>query len=388
MQTTTLTPAPIAPTFTSARNPNGARKPVSPEAIANVTGQRLNVPFDAAAWDGIAGLTDDDRDLLRWFHQRVIGELRMPGRDVAAILGKSTTVASRVLSGKYPAQDWQPILAAIRAYRDQVMGGIESPRPQLGRQPEMVQTKAADTFLEAMDFASLGGFALIVGRSGQGKTRAAEQWMRDNPGRMARVNAPVLGGCKALLESIADVHGIAWRHVPGPELLRRLCRQLGAGRIIMIDEGTRLIPYVRKTKGTMLIAQTWEALKELWEVGGVGVVVSLTYRSADNLGTLAYQIEQVTSRARTFRAPEISRTDTEAIARQWGDFAPHVMDRLHHDLTLMPGGLRLLVSVLQNAERAAAMRRQSAISDRLMIEAIDHERKAMPAAPVAPAGKK
>lgn len=371
--------------FTSARNPGGKKKAPSDAALANQN-QRINIPFNPTAWDQIPCLSQDDRAALAWFHLHAL-EQGYSSTRIGEILGYERTVAYKIIKGTYQVKSYAPIMAKIREYRaTQNFEGSQQPGSL--REPDWVTTAASATYDEGLDFASRGGFALLVGRSGLGKTRCAKRWAARNPGRLLRINAPAMGGPAAFIHDLADLIGVTWRKQSCGDVLRRVRRQLasGPGHLLLIDQGTRLLPEKRK-----MLAQCWEVLMDLNE-DGTGIAVALTWRASEAMMELRYQIEQVVSRGEWFAAPQSTekkpyptRAEVEAIARQWGpNFSDRTIDILH-DVALRPGAFREMVKVLDLAERAA---RKAAgvpvndpqaplveISDRLIEGAMKNRRK-------------
>jgi hypothetical protein len=383
MPTTTLPPAPTSqPTaFASARNPNGHEP--SPEAIANED-QRSNVPLNANAWNGISFLSEDDRRLLSWFHLHALDE-RLSNKKLAPILGYDHSNVGRILKGTYSPEStevWNNIVSRVRDYYDRV--GAPAAIGGCDREPEFILTGAAEMFWQGLDFASRGGFSIIAGPSGMGKTKTAKTWSQQHPGRLIRVNAPVVGGPSALLRRVAQRVGRAWRKRSTDELQIDLQWRL-RGLVLMIDQGTLLVP-----KGKEIQAKSLEVLQQLQEEG-VGIVLSLTWRAVESMADMTYQIEQVTGRAEIFRAPEIERAEISHVARQFGDFSEKTISALY-ELAQKPGAFRDVVKVLNAADRAARLLKRPKITDNLIAEALKNRFERMgnedPFASDAPSNRK
>lgn len=338
MSNTTTT----APTFTSARNPNGRKKPVSNEAITNES-QRVNVPFNAKAWDHVPGLDTEDRDELAWFHQHCL-QRNFGRHQVSQILNKDKTNAVRILAGTYNVKNWDSIIHDIRSYRLSLqaaptIGGIDI-------EPDFVITAAAARFLQGLDYASRGGFSIIAGPSGAGKTKTCNEWSARNPGRMIRINVPPIGGPAALVRTLSTALGMG-RKRSCSDLLINLCQKISSRQVLVFDQGSRLIPSDKQ-----LQAKSLEVLMDLNEATGCGIVIPLTTRDLERLGDLRYQIEQITGRAEIFAAPKPTFEQICEIAEQFGKFRKTTLHALY-DLALLPGALRLVTKVLNLAERAA-----------------------------------
>lgn len=352
--------------YRSARN-KGDKEP-SEEALAN-EGQRINVPFVYTRWDAVLP-SDFDRNTMRWFHQHAL-DRGLSRTAIAQIIGKSPTTAYRVMAGTYEGRF---PMDKLRMYRQAVLESAQIARSRAGsleRQPDWVETGPAGMFLEALDLASRGGMALCAGRSGIGKTWAAEKWTMAHPGRLIRVNAPTMGGATALVQEVADKMGIGWRNLSGSDVKRRIEKQLAGVTptpVIMVDQGSRLIPDKKR-----LLAAPWEVLMDFNEAG-IGIVVAITWRNIGMLDALAYQMEQVQSRSRTFCAPELTPAETAAVARQWNaEFSGPSLERLH-EVALSPGGLREMVGLLNDLERAGKKLRRP-MSDELLRLVIEDRKK-------------
>jgi DNA transposition AAA+ family ATPase len=331
-----------APEFTSARNPGGRKKPIVEAALANEN-QRINVPYDPQAWNHL-GLDPEEFDLMSWFHMHCLDQ-GMTGKRIGAILGYDRTNASRILRGTYPASDWSGILAQIRAYKSTVtvrptIGGIEI-------EPLYVKTEASDMFWQGIDYASRGGFTLLAGRSGAGKTRTVEEWDLRNPGRIIRMNAPATGGHVAMIRRLAKKLGVSHRKYSTQDILLNLDNRLTDRHILVIDQGSRLIPNERHFKATSL-----EVLMDINEETGCGIVIPLTMRDLERVGDLRYQIEQITGRAEIFAGPDPTLEQIGEIAAQFGRFRETTVAALH-ELALQRGGLRTVSKVLNLAHRVA-----------------------------------
>ncbi|MEM6916697.1 MAG: helix-turn-helix transcriptional regulator, partial [Verrucomicrobiota bacterium] len=134
--------------FTSARNPKG--KAPSTAALRN-EGQRINIPYDAKAWDHIKHLSPQDRDALGDFHLQCLHRQLTSGQ-VAELLGYEKSNVTRILTGQYQPQSasvWEKILNNIRA-QDQAhlpivhIGGVD-------HEPEFVETNASQRYLLALE---------------------------------------------------------------------------------------------------------------------------------------------------------------------------------------------------------------------------------------------
>lgn len=346
-------------TFKSARNPR-AEKPITDAALINES-QRVNVPYNAHAWDN-KGLAPDDIDLLSWFHMHCLDK-GFTGNQIGEVLGYDRTNASRILRGTYPVADWSPILHRIRDYRARI-----TPRPTIGgieKEPAFVLTSAAEMFYQGLDYASRGGFSILAGHSGAGKTKTCDEWDLRNPGRMIRFNAPATGGHVAMIRRLAKKIGVSHRKYSTSDILLTLDNKLTARNLLVIDQGSRLIPSEKQIQ-----AKALEVLMDINEETGCGIVIPLTMRALEKLGDLHYQIEQVTGRAEIFAAKDPTLQHIKDIAAQFGKFT----DRTHAallDLSLQRGSLRNVTKVLNLAHRVA-QKHGGIVTDQLIAGAIQN----------------
>ena len=193
-----------ANTFTSARNPNGRKKPVNDAALNNEN-QRTNQPLRRSAWDHIHTLSPEDRGTLFDFHLHCL-DAELNNGDIANILGYHRSNIGRILTGKYKTDNWPLIASTARAFLESV-----NPLPAIGGlewEPEFIPTTASQTYWLALDYASRGGFAIIAGDSGAGKTKTVNAWADKHPGTLIRVNAPISGGVSSMMRLIAHLIGI------------------------------------------------------------------------------------------------------------------------------------------------------------------------------------
>lgn len=348
-----------APAFKSHRNPKGIAP--SEAALANEN-QRTNVPYNAGAWDDVKGLDDDDRNLMRWFHLHALDQ-NFSNRKIGDLLGGyDRTNASRILRGTYGAADWSGILAALRAYQGRV--SLFTRVPGIDKEPDFVETEASKRFWQGLDTASRGGFVILAGPSGAGKTKTVAEWDARNPGRMVRINAPATGGHVALVRRLAKRLGMSHRKHSISDILLSLDGCLDSRHVLCIDQGSRLIPSAKQVRAAAL-----EVLMDINEETGCGIVIPLTWRAVEAMSDLEYQIEQVTGRAEIFRAPQITRDQVAGIARQYGDFSVATVAALH-GLALRPGGLRTVAKVLSLADRMARFDKSDIVADAHVASAI------------------
>ena len=307
--------------------------------------QRISVPFNSRAWDHIDTLTQDDRDTLAHFHLSALNQ-RLTAPQIGKILGYDRTTAHKIVSGTYTAKKWDNILLRIREHNSRGnlpivgMGGVTY-------EPAFVETAPARTYLQAIDYASRGGFSLIAGESGSGKNKTAHHWASQHHGRLLPVTAPPLGAATGIVHEMAERIGMSHARTSVARVYRGLRTKLNSRIIIWVDEAGRLLPNRKNPKAPGL-----EVLRDLSDEIGCGVVVNMTWRNVESMSHLAYQIEQTVSRAEIFRAPQIQPDQVRAIAAQFGEFTDATHAALY-DLAISLGGLRNVTKVLNLALRAS-----------------------------------
>lgn len=325
--------------------------------------QRTNAVFQASAWDHIGNLSEDDRNYLRWFHLHCL-DRNKTNTEIGELLGYDRTNAYRILSGTYKAgTKWREIIATIRDYRFRAIEATSV--PGIDKEPLFVPTTTATLFHSAIDYASRGGFVILAGDSGAGKTKTLIDWDLRHPGRMIRFNAPVTGGHVSLIRDLGNRIGMgALNKVPTGTIMRGILSRISRDQIIVTDQGSRLLPGASQIRSTSL-----EVLMEINEKTGCGIVIPLTWRSIETMKEMAYQIEQITGRAEIFRAPQITAQDIAQIAMQYGQFSSRTHDALHR-LALKPGALRTVAKVLSLADRIARAKKLTQVTDDIVADAI------------------
>lgn len=237
--------------------------------------------------------------------------------------------------------------------------------PGIDKEPLFVETSAAARFNQGIDYASRGGFVILAGDSGMGKTKSVIDWDLRHTGRMVRFNAPVTGAHVSLIRDLANRIGLgSLQKVPTASLMRNLVSRISDNQVIVVDQGSRLLPSASQIRATSL-----EILMELNEKTGCGIVIPLTWRSIETMKDMSYQIEQITGRAEIFRAPQVSSLDVSLIAVQYGQFSTKTIASLHQ-LALKPGALRTVAKVLSLADRMARATRQPHVTDQIVADAI------------------
>lgn len=325
--------------------------------------QRSNAVFNAHAWDHIPQLNEEGRDLLRWFHLEVL-ERHLTNTEVGQILGYDRTNAYRILGGIYEGgKKWPSIVESIRQYRTRTLESISV--PGIDKEPGYQITSAANVFWQGLDYASRGGFVILAGPSGSGKSKTSVEWDLRHPGRAIRFNAPVTGAHVSLIRDLAYRIGMgALPKVATATIMRGLIRRIGRDQLIIVDQGSRLLPHATQIRATSL-----EVLMEINEQTGCGIVIPLTWRRIENMAEMTYQIEQITGRAEIFRAPAPTIADISDIAGQYGTFTLATRQSLLA-LALKPGALRIVAKVLSLADRMARASKAPTITDSHVAHAI------------------
>lgn len=350
--------------FTSARN-DGSKAP-NTAALTNAN-QRTNLALNSHAWDAIPHLNQADRDELFWFHDYCLQQ-KLPQAKIGELLGGyDRTNAARILAGSYHvgAEAWAGIIATIRDLRESL-----APKPTIGgiaHEPTYVPAEN-DILWQGVGWAAQGGFSLLVGESGAGKTRTITEWDLRNPGRMIRVNVPPIGGVAALVKAIADRMGLGIKR-GAPDTLILIKRNLSPRNLLVCDQAHLLLPETAHPQSKSL-----ETLMNINEEG-IGIILPLTRRNAQAMGNMRFQIEQVLGRAEAFVAAPPTRQQVGQIAGQFGKFSQTTISELWK-LAKRPGGFRNIIRLLDAAERVAKSLNRPA-DDQLVAAAIENRLQRM-----------
>lgn len=337
----------------------------SDAALHNST-QRIHVPIRVGAWDHIHALAPEDRDLLLWWHQHALNQ-GMTWAVIKEETGFDRTTMFRVLKGSYVARDWSGPLRAIRDYRERWLARQDAARAGT----VFVENGPARRVFSVLDYSMASGtIGFVVGESRAGKTMAAREWARRmGEGKAVFVEAPPIGGYRALLGEIARAVGVGNQRKSGPTLLYELRQAFSRGRILIVDEAGHLVPDGGRDRTSR--APGLDCLRHIHDASGCPMVLLVTEKSVRELSDGAYKFEQFIGRTGLVSAiPEFAAADVAPIVAQFGQFSPAVQDALF-EVACQPGRLGVVKLILQAAQRIAS-KEGSALGDAHVKKALAH----------------
>lgn len=319
------------------------------QATAKSANSRINIPLNLENFRHLAAETAEE---LTWFHQHIL-EANLGWGDVIQLLQKPSggtydrTVIFRVLSGSYEGS-WDNIVTAIRSYRDTYRERLTI------RRANFAPNAISAAIWAGLDYAfAAQGITEICGESGAGKTISALQW-RDahNHGRTVYIEAPVVGGLKALMREIAGCVGVN-RNLSTVAMQDSLRRAFNANRMLIVDEASRLLP-----NDTRSNPSTVEFLRWLHDQTGCALALITTARFGDTIRRSSYLFEQLLGRIdMPVRLPR--ELDDSAWLPIVAQFVPEPSVELSELCSQLANGteggrLRRLAKLLAFASRVAA----------------------------------
>ena len=329
----------------------------------------INVPLDLRRHDKINLPPGEEREAaareLLWFHQHII-DTRMTIEQAEKALAYEWSYIFKILHVEKFEGSWKNVAARIADYRQRLETTVKA---------RVHAFAANDTYLvigSALDYAFRNStMTMIIGESGLGKTTCARAWRAANdPGRCVMIEAPSVGGTRALLQRIAGASG-GNRSQNLSRMFDKATRAYSRGRILIIDQAHWMLPSAKAKKAPML-----DLLMELHDATGVALGLLTTRRLQDAFEDGAYQFEQIIGRiqlpcrlkariqgrdiapivAQYFERPAPALAeDLARLRREGADPAARqpTLKRLE-DLANQPGRLRLMISTLKIASQMAA----------------------------------
>lgn len=223
--------------------------------------------------------------------------------NIAKEIGKSPTTVNHFIQGKYNA-DTKGVAALIMDFLDADDARLEA---RLQDVP-FVETATSRDVIRVIDYArKYSAICVVTGEAGMGKSMILKNYAEQHPGAiLMEVGAgftPRAFVCDLLklIDSNANLKGTT------TELTTRCIRKLStAKRLVLIDEA-ELLPY-----------KTLEALRRLYDVTNIGVVLVGMPKLANNLLGDDGEHAQLHSRvARYFNLPDsLLRDDFDLIVKQ------------------------------------------------------------------------
>lgn len=320
----------------------------SDASLANST-QRIQVVFNPRAWDHLPDVSEDDRGVMLWYLQRCL-DRGANWEIVKAETDYDRTTMFRAFSGTLnkekrdrieTGKGYRNIVATLRAMREAEItrGGF-------------VPTRQSECVFSVLDYAlACRSIGLIVGESRMGKTFAAREWCRRKGAAVATwVDAPEIGGYRALLANICQVLGVQHNNKSGPKMAMDIRKCFAPGRVLVIDEAGFIMPNFRQRS-----VEPIEILRRLHDDTGCAIVLLVTDRDLDRLVGGRYQYEQFLGRANAYAAlPEFDdKADLLPLLSRWGHFGKSITTELLR-LCRQPGRLGVVFdAILPNAQNLA-----------------------------------
>lgn len=297
-----------------------------------------------------AGYPEPARDAVGWLwdygkrNGLSMGEL-------AAELGRDTSLVSRLLGGKYEVRDWQPLTEDILRLRDRVE------LDQRIAAAEFVLTSNAQVIWEAAEWAREDrGIVLLWGNSQTGKSASLQQFDRDHPDTTRFVEIPSGGSLKSLMAEISLACRIG-THSNFSDWRRRLFNAIKPGTLLILDEFDVLFttPFRQGIKVAAL-----EFIREIWNRCQCGVLLVGTEEARGKMEEQANHavLHKLRRRAlgEVWLEPFAPAADLDALAAHYGLPAAGGKAREVVHQMVRRFGLKKYISHLK---KAAALARQA-----------------------------
>lgn len=220
----------------------------------------------------------------------------------------------------------------------------ETKQQRFVQAPDFIQTATATQIHNAFEFARiLGTIATVYGMSGAGKTRAAQEFKRNNQNVWIVTASPSRSTLSEILYEMALEIGLTDAPRRSGMLSRLIMKKLtGTQGLMIIDEADHL-PY-----------QALEEIRILQEESGIGFVLignDKVYTRMRGATHQAHEFARLWSRiSKHVSIQKCKKNDVVAIANAWGlDTNDQEMMRLLSEISAKGGGLRSLTQTLRLA---------------------------------------
>lgn len=324
-------------------------------AEASSAHSRVNVPLNLTVW---RERTEEEQDLLTWFHQHILDE-GLSWDDAAEAIGYDRSTVFRLLKGTYQADSWVKPISAIKSYRR-----IAVARGTITKNV-FAETAVSRMIWAGLDYAlANNSITTIIGESRQGKTVSARAWAEaNNHGRSVFVTAPPVGGIKGLMRVIAGQVGVN-KNMSIVQLSESLHRAFNRNRILLVDEAHRLMPNDQRTVNPAHL----ELLRDIHDQTGCALALIATQRFEQRLRTGSYQFEQLIGRiGMPIRLPKkLGRNDVLPIVRQFIDQPSAGLLSTLIDTANAPGRLGIVAETLKVASRIASKAKTPLTEDHVL----------------------
>jgi len=295
--------------------------------------------------------TEEQRDLLWWFFAYCKEQgwgLPKCGEEV----GVSSTTVYRVWTNSYGASvdNYCDRLASYRRIRED--------RKQI-KDTGFVETSLSGRIFNACNAALISQtIVLLYGDSQIGKTRALEQYARDNNhGQTIYVRLPASAGVQMVARELARACYVSPKS-SFENLRDRILKAIGENNLVIVDELHQVFMSYHKNSQIKVL----EFLREIYDRTNCGMVLCGTHvlRSEIETGKLALLLEQLRRRCtHTIQLPsKTSKADLVKIAARFGlpepggDEQEIIKDMIHKS------GLGMYIKFLQASSRLASKREE------------------------------
>lgn len=260
------------------RTETAAQKTANGEAAQN----QINIPIELNNW---RDLPEGQQKRLLWFHQHVLNN-HLRFRDAKDAIGYDETTIFKVLKGTYTGGSYANVCKAIQRYQS-----IHERRGTI-QVNTTIDNSITKLIGAGLDYAlANNSITTIIGDARMGKTVGAQKWNdEDNNGSSVYVVAPPWGGPKMLVHRIAEAVGVD-TDASMPVMYEGVMRSFNQNRLLIVDEGHRLLPKGRKGNATSL-----EIIRDFHDMTGCALGILSTHRFDEALRGSVYMYGQILGR--------------------------------------------------------------------------------------------
>jgi DNA transposition AAA+ family ATPase len=293
--------------------------------------------------------TADQRELMWWYFcwcKEQDYSLTKSGDEI----GVSSTTVYRILTNTYAAAV-DNFADKIASYRRIVEG-----RAQI-KSAGFMQTSLTTRIFNACSAALISQtIVLLYGDSQIGKTRALEEYARENNhGQTIYVRLPASSGVQLVAKEIAKACYVSPNSC-FEKLRERILKSIGENNLVIIDELHQVFMSYHKHSQIKVL----EFIREIYDRTNCGMVLCGTHvlRTEIETGKLALMLEQLRRRcthtiqlpSKTSRADLVKIADRFGLPEPGGDEQEIIKDMIHKS------GLGMYIKFLQASSRLASRR--------------------------------
>lgn len=267
---------------------------------------------------------------------------------VARQLGVSPSALSSYLKGDYKGNS-EAIDEAVKNW----FVGLDYKKQVFVEAPIFIETATAKQIWTTLNFAKiLGTFSIVYGASGVGKTKAAQEFKRNNSNVWLITASPARSTLSEVLYEMALELNINDAPRRKAKLSRLIAKKLnGTNGLMIIDEADHL-PY-----------DALEEIRIIQEETGVGIVLIGNDRVYNRLrggANQQHEFERLWSRvAKKVSIQKSKKADVKAVATAWNlDISDTDLMTTLYAIGASSGGLRSLTQYLRLAGMTAKVNNQ------------------------------